>query len=51
MATATPTIPQGEQTSSGTASESTCHLINAPQCPHMVCDGPAWLDSVGKSPL
>jgi len=26
----------------------TCHLIKAPQWPHRVCDGLAWLDRVGK---
>jgi len=25
-------------------------LLMPPQCPHRVCDGPAWLDRVGKKP-
>jgi len=29
---------------------TTCHLIKAPQWPHRVCDGPAWLDRVAKKP-
>jgi len=49
MATATLTIPQGEQMSSGIV-WTTGHPINAPQWPHRVCDGHAWLDRVGKKP-
>jgi len=29
---------------------TTCHPIRAPQWPHRVHDGPAWLDRVGKKP-
>jgi len=29
---------------------TTCYLINVPQWPHSICDGPAWLDRVGKKP-
>jgi len=29
---------------------TTGHPINAPQWPHRVCVGPAWLDRVGKKP-
>jgi len=29
---------------------TTGYPINAPQWPHRVCVGPAWLDRVGKKP-
>jgi len=49
MATAALTIPRGEQTLSGTFGTAG-YPINAPQWPHRVCVGPAWLDRISKKP-